>query len=328
MKGFAMKFRTTSRIPTVVGALTASALALAACGDDGGSATASEDSVASGVDLSGVSITVGSKEYPEQLILGQILVQALEGAGADVTDQTGLAGTNVARAALVQGETDVYYEYTGTAWLTILKETRPINDAEELFDAVAAAEEKNGISWFARAPFNNTYAVGATADTAESTGVTSLSEYAEFVQDNPEEATICASAEFRTRDDGLPGLEKHYGFTQPPGTVFTAESTVVYEAADKGECAFLNLVSTDARIAENDIVVLEDDKAFFPVYNPAVSMNSDVYAEHEEQYNELFNPISELLTQETILELNGAVELDGLPADGVALDFLEENGIL
>ena len=324
-----MKTLTIRRVTGVMATLLASGVALASCGGDGDTGTvASEGSLASTVDLSGVSISVGSKEYPEQEILGEMLVQVLEAAGATVTDKTGLAGTNVTRAALESGEIDVYYEYTGTAWLTIFGETRPIDDAQKLFETVAAVDKKNGISWFARAPFNNTYALGAPDETAESLGVTSISEYAELVQNNPEEATICASAEFRTRDDGLPGLEKRYGFTQPRGTVFDVEQTVVYAAVEQGKCNFLYLTSTDARIQEEGIRVLEDDEAFFPVYNPAVTMNSDVYTATEKKYDKLFGPISDLLTQETIMGLNGAVEVKGLPADGVVQDFLEQHDII
>jgi osmoprotectant transport system substrate-binding protein len=323
-----MKISNVMRSAGVMATLVASAVALAACGGGDGAATASEDSVASTVDLNGVKISVGSKEYPEQVILGQITVQALEGAGATVTDKTGLSGTNVARAALEKGEIDVYWEYTGTAWTTFFKETKIIDDPQQFFEAVRAADEKNDISWFALAPFNNTYAVGATAEAAEATGVTSISEYAELAATNPEDAMLCASSEFSTRDDGLPGLEKLYGFMLPREFVFPAESTVVYEAASKGECDFLNLVSTDSRIAKEGIVVLDDDKSFFPIYNPAVNMRSDVYAADKEQYDKLFGAISELLTQEKILELNSGVELDGLPAEVVAKDFLEESGIL
>lgn len=325
-----MKIRNTRRGTTgLTAALLASAMVLTACG--GGEDTtvaASEDSVASSIDLSGVNISVGSKEYPETVIMGQMLVQSLEAAGATVTDNTGLAGTAVAREALETGEIDVYYEYTGTAWLTILQQTEPIDDAEELFEAVRAADEENDISWFARAPFNNTYALGATAEAAESTGVSTLSDFAELVQENPEEVTLCASAEFSTREDGLPGLEQHYGFTMSQSSVFPVEQTVVYEAVARGECNFLYLVSTDARIAEEGVVVLEDDKSFFPVYNPSVTMRSEVYAEHEEDYNTLFEAIGDLLTQETIIELNGLVELQGLPADRVAQDFLEQQKII
>lgn len=320
-----MKTRTIRRVTAT---LLVSGVALTSCGGDGDTGVASEGSLASTVDLSGVNISVGSKEYPEQEILGEILVQSLEAAGATVTDKTGLAGTNVTRAALESGKIDVYYEYTGTAWLTVFAETRPIDDAQKLFETVAAVDKKNGISWFARAPFNNTYALGAPDETAERLGVSSISEYAELVRTNPEEATLCASAEFRTRDDGLPGLEKRYGFTQQRGTVFDVEQTVVYAAVEQGKCNFLYLTSTDARIQEEGIRTLDDDEAFFPVYNPAVTMSSDVYTANEKQYDELFGPISDLLTQETIVELNGAVEVDGLPADKVVQEFLEKHDII
>ena len=324
-----MKIRTISRTTGATATLLVSAVALAGCGGGGDSVTeAAEGSLASTVDLSGVSISVGSKEYPEQKILGELLVQSLQAAGATVTDKTGLAGTNVARAALESGEINTYYEYTGTAWLTIFKQTKPIADPEKLFDAVAAEDQKNGISWFARAPFNNTYGMGASPDAAKSTGVKTMSDYAELTRTNPEDATLCASAEFKTRDDGLPGLEKHYGFTQPKGTVYPVEQTVIYQAVKQDKCNFIYLVSTDSRLSKEGIVVLDDDESFFPVYNPAVNMTSEVYDAHKKQYDELFGPISELLTQETILELNGKVELDGLPADKVVKEFLEKHKII
>lgn len=317
------------RISGVVSTLLFSAVALGACGTgEETNSVAADGSLASSVDLSGVNIAVGSKEYPEQEILGQILVQTLRAAGATVTDKTKLAGTNVTRAALETGEIDVYYEYTGTAWLTIFGETRAINDPQELFETVRRVDKKNDISWFALAPFNNTYALGAPAEVAERHGVNSISDYAKLVRTNPDEATLCASAEFRTRDDGLPGLEERYEFTQSQETVFNVEQTVIYAAVEQNKCNFLYLTSTDARIQEKGIVVLEDDKSFFPVYNPAVTMRSEVYTANEEQYDKLFGQISELLTQEVILELNGAVEVKGLPADKVAEKFLEEHEIV
>jgi len=292
------------------------------------SAAAAGGPVAKSVDLKGVKITAGSKEYTEQRILGQIIVKALKAAGADVKDQTGLNGTKVARAALTSGQIDAYYEYTGTGWLTILQETKPISDAQELFTSVRDGDVKNKITWFALAPFNNTYAVGVTEAAAASTGVKTISQYAELARKEPAKAKICASAEFTTREDGLPGLEKHYDFKLPSSAVFQAESTVEFEAAKKGDCDFLRLDSTDARILANKIVALEDDKNFFPVYNPAITMRTEVYEAHKAQYDTLFEAISKLLTQEAILGLNVAVELDGLPADKVAEDWLKKNGII
>lgn len=323
-----MKIASVSRLSGLTAMLAASALALSACGGGGTTAKGSEGSLASTVDLSGVSITIGSKEYPEQKILGEILIQTLEASGAKVKDKTGLAGTNVARAALEGSQIDAYYEYTGTAWLTVFKKTEAIADPDALFDAVKKVDAGNDISWFAPAPFNNTYGVGASPDATAKTGVSTMSEYAELTRTNPDEATLCASAEFKTRDDGLPGLEKKYGFTQPKGTVYPVEQTVIYQAVKQKKCNFMYLVSTDSRLAKNKITVLDDDKTFFPIYNPAVNMRSDIYNADKAAYDKLFDAIGPLLTQDQILELNGKVELDGLPADQVVTKFLEAKKII
>ncbi|WP_248761127.1 glycine betaine ABC transporter substrate-binding protein [Pseudarthrobacter sp. SSS035] len=324
-----MKIGKNIRVSAVTATLVVSAMALTACGgSDGGATTGSAGSLASTVDLSGVTMSVGSKEYPEQKILGEILVQTLEAAGAKVTDKTGLAGTNVARAALESGEINAYYEYTGTAWLTIFKKTNPITDPNALFDAVRADDATNDISWFAPAPFNNTYGLGASPDAAKGTGVKTLSDYAELARTNPKEATLCASAEFATRDDGLPGLEKAYDFKQPEGTVYPVEVTVIYQAIQQKKCNFMYLVSTDSRLAKEHITVLDDDKTFFPIYNPAVNMTGNIYDANKAKYDKLFDAVAKLLTQDTILELNGQVELDGLPADLVVQKFLQKHKII
>lgn len=315
----------------IVAATVAVSVTLAGC--SGGATTpaspaSAEGALASSIDLEGVEITVGSKEYTEQRILGQLLVQALTAAGAKVNDQTGLQGTAVARTALTTGEIDTYYEYTGTAWLNILQNTEAIQDADELFDAVREAEVENDITWVAPAPMNNTYAVGVTAEAAKETGVETISDFAELARTDPSQISLCSSVEFSTRSDGLPGLEEAYDFKLPESSIFNAESTVEFEAAEKGDCNFLRLDSTDARIAANNIVTLEDDENYFPVYNPAVNIRTDVYEAHKAEYDELFTAISELLTQEAILNLNAAVELDGIPAEKVAEDFLSKNGII
>lgn len=323
-----MKSRSTI-VRTTVGLLALVAVALTGCADtSSGGRSASSGSVASQVDLTGVTLTVGSKEYTEQKVLGQLMLQSLKATGAQVKDQIGLNGTKVARAALTSGQIDAYYEYTGTGWLTILRQTQPINDPQQLFASVRDADAKNNVSWFALAPMNDTYAVGATAEAARGTGVTTLSQYAELARTSPERAKLCSSAEFATREDGLPGLEKAYGFTLPDSAVFQAERTVEFEAAKKGDCNFLRLDSTDSRILKNGVVTLVDDKKFFPVYNPAITMRSEVYAAHRAQYDRLFTAISALLTQDNIMKLNAEVELDGLPADKVALRFLKTNGII
>jgi osmoprotectant transport system substrate-binding protein len=157
------------------GALPALLLALslaAACGggsDDAGGSGAADtgDSIAAEVDLAGVSLTAGSKEFTEQLILGQILVQALEATGAEVEDRTNITGTNTVRSVLTSGEIDVYYEYTGTGWINILGNDQPVPGSEAQFEAVREADAANGVTWFAPAAANNTYAIAANAEAVE-----------------------------------------------------------------------------------------------------------------------------------------------------------------
>lgn len=320
------------RRPCIAAAVATLAVVLAGCGSASSGAASTEaadGSVASGVDLAGVQISVGSKEYTEQLVLGSIMVQALQAAGAEVEDQTGLTGTKVVRAALESGQIDAYYEYTGTAWLTILQNTEPVQDPEELFERVQTVDADNDITWFARAPFNNTYAMVASPGAFERTGVSTISAYADLVRTDPAAASLCSSAEFTTREDGLPGVEQAYEFDLPADSIVSTEQAISMTALAKDElCNFSYATSTDPQIQTFDLTVLEDDKAFFPVYNPAVNMRTDVYEAHQAEYDELFGAISELLTQDTILDLNGQVEIDGIPVERVAEGFLTDNGII
>lgn len=330
----------TSRAVTLISVVTASMALLAGCASSSPSTSsvdasqeestdAPRESVASAVDLSDVQIVVGSKEYTEQLILGSIMVQALRAAGAEVEDQTGLTGTKVVRSALESEQVDAYYEYTGTAWLTILQNTEPVQDPQQLFEKVQTADAANGISWFALAPFNNTYAMVASPSSFERTGVSTISEYAALANEDADAATLCASAEFTTREDGLPGLENVYSFDLPASSLVSTEQAISLTALAKDDlCNFSYVTSTDPQIEVYDLTVLEDDKAFFPVYNPAVNMRSDLYEEHQNAYDELFGAISSELTQETILRLNSQVEIDGVPVDKVAEGFLTDSGII
>jgi osmoprotectant transport system substrate-binding protein len=134
------------------------------------------------VDLSGASLTVGSKEFTEQLILGNITKLALEDAGADVDDQIGLVGSTAVRDAIVAGDVDIYWEYLGTGWVTYLENEQGIPDPQEQFEAVREADAANGITWLEPAPFNNTYAIATTNETAEEQGITSISDIRELIE--------------------------------------------------------------------------------------------------------------------------------------------------
>jgi osmoprotectant transport system substrate-binding protein len=311
--------------------MLAGALVLAACGDDTGTGGGGGEGGGGGgtdVDLSGVSLSVGSKEFTEQLILGQVLVQALEAAGAEVDDRTNLTGTSVVRQSLESGEIDLYYEYTGTGWITILGETEPVPGAQEQFDAVKEKDAANDITWFARADANNTFAIAANAEAVDEFGVESISDWAEVVNEDPAKGRLCSSAEFINRDDGLPGVEQTYGFDLPGDQVVQLEPALVYTQVGAGEdCDFAVVFATDGQIAGQDLTVLEDDKGFFPPYNLAVTMKTQVYDENAEKFDDLLGQVSEALTDDKLTELNARVDVDGEDPKDVAADFLSEIGL-
>lgn len=135
------------------------------------------------IDLSGASFTVGSKEFTEQLILGQLTMLVLEEAGADVRDQTGLVGSTTVREALTSGQIDMYWEYLGTGWVTYLDNTEAIPDVDEQYQALQDADAPNGVSWLPPAPFNNTYAIAMTQERSDELGITRISQIGDLLQE-------------------------------------------------------------------------------------------------------------------------------------------------
>jgi osmoprotectant transport system substrate-binding protein len=312
--------------------LVVTLLVVAGCDGAGGSGGGNVGGSDAGeqVSLSGAELTVGSKEFTEQLILGQITLQALEAAGATVEDQIGLAGTVAARKALESGEIDMYWEYTGTGWITHLGHTDPIPDRQEQFEAVAKEDlQKNDIKWLdPPAPANNTYAIAVRSEAYEDLGVEKLSDFKQLIEENPEEATICVGTEFSTRDDGLPGLEKAYGFQFPSENVVKIDEGQIYQETDKGErCNFGEVFQTDGRIANLDLELVEDDKNFFPIYNPALNVSKETIEEYP-QIEKLFAPISEKLTTKELQKLNAKVDVEGQLEDQVAEEWLSEHGFI
>lgn len=320
--------------------LSAIALILAACTTGGtgaspvattaaappASAGSPAASAAGSVDLAGKSFTVGSKEFTEQLILGQITKLVLEDAGATVTDETGLVGSPVVREALVSGDIDMYWEYTGTGWITHLKNTAPVPGTREQFEAVRDADAANNIVWLDPAPLNNTYAIALATEKATELSLATLSDAATYATANPAAATICAASEFLARDDGLPGLEAAYGMKF--ATPATLELGLIPPAIDTGtDCLFGEVFATDARIASLGLTVLEDDKSFFPAYEPSLNVRKEVF-DASPELADLFAPVAAALDTTTMTGLNAKVDVDGEEAADVASQFLTEKGLI
>ncbi len=322
--------------PRLLAALAVVALAVTACGGSGGGTAGGGGAGGGGgslgaVDLSGQTFTVGSKEFTEQLILGQIAIQALQATGATVNDKTGIQGTTNVRQALVSNQIDMYWEYTGTGWTVELGHTTADapKDSKKLFQAVAAEDlAKNKIKWLDPAPMNNTYAIATAQGREQQLGVTDMSSYAALANRDPAKASLCGAAEFLTRDDGLPGLQKAYGFTLPQSSIAEVDLGVIYTRVPKGDpCNFGEVFATDGRISANKLEIVPDDKNFFVNYNVAMTMRQDVFDKNP-KLAEVFNPIAAKLTTETMRGLNERVDVNGeLPAD-VAKDFLTQNGFI
>jgi osmoprotectant transport system substrate-binding protein len=306
-----------------------------AAATDGGatspSAAATDEGAASppsggDVDLSGVELTVASKEFTEQLILGEITVQVLEAAGATVDNQVGLIGSDVVRGALTSGEVDMYWEYTGTGWINHLENETPVAGTEEQYVAVRDADAANGIVWLEPAPLNNTYAIAVASETATELELTTVSDLAAHAGENPEGATLCAASEFLGRNDGLPGLEAAYGYEF--SDVATVELGLIPDQIDSGEnCVFGEVFATDSRMAALDLLVLEDDLAFFPVYEPSLNVRQEVF-DANPGLADLFAPVAAALDTVTMTGLNSEVDQGGSEPADVAADFLQEAGLI
>ncbi|MDO5628454.1 MAG: glycine betaine ABC transporter substrate-binding protein [Mobilicoccus sp.] len=277
--------------------------------------------------LAGVSVAVGGKNFTEQLVLCEIIAQRLEALSAAVQRTCGIAGSATVRQALTSGNIDVYYEYTGTGWITFLQETEPIPDPVEQFEAVRERDADNGVTWLDPAPANNTYAVAAASDYAAEKGISTLSEYAELVASDPAAASYCGGSEFLGRDDGWAGVQQAYGFSLPAAQTNTLDEGAIYQAVANGSpCRFGTVFATDGRIKGLGLTVLEDDQNFFPFYNVALNVRTPVLEEHP-QIGSVMAPVSALLTDEVLQELNARVDVEGEQPEQVARDWLRKYGL-
>lgn len=309
---------TTVKATTLTAAGLSLALALSACGGGGGGGEAGGEG-----ELSGAQLAVGSKEFTESILLAQITAVALENAGAEVEDKTGISGSATVREALETGEVDMYWEYTGTGWVNILGNSTE-DVPEELYGAVSEADAENNIAWLEPAPFENTYRIAVLSSFAEENGLATMSDAAAYINENPNEGAVCAASEFINRDDGLPGLEEAYGFEF--SSVVELDLNLIYTQVGE-ECNFGEVFSTDARIVSNDLTVLEDDKKFFVEYQGAMTLRQETLDEYP-AIADIMAPISEALTNETITELNGRIDNDGEQPRDVAEEWLEDEGLL
>ncbi|MEJ5913019.1 glycine betaine ABC transporter substrate-binding protein [Pseudokineococcus sp. 1T1Z-3] len=280
--------------------------------------------------LQGAQIGVAGKSFTEQLILSKVLAISLEVAGADVVDRSGIPGSVAARSSLLAGDSDVQFEYTGTAWLTYLDQTETIPDPQEQYAAVRDLDAENGLTWLPPSPLNNSYGFAMGPDVAAELGITDFSEIADLP---PEQRTFCLEPEFQSRSDGFTPLLETYGIPlgEPDGVprdnVGVYDTGIVYSETAAGSCNFGEVFTTDGRISSLDLTVLEDDEGFFPAYNASLVVRSDTLAAYP-ALADVLQPVSDALDNETLIDLNLRVDVEGEEPAYVARDWLASEGFI
>jgi osmoprotectant transport system substrate-binding protein len=269
------------------------------------------------------TIKVSSKEFTEQFILGNMYKLLLEDAGFDA-EYSPVGGTSENHQALVEGQIDIYPEYTGTALLTHLGMSYdPSMSAEDVYNAVKAAyEEQFGLTWLAQTAFNNTYCLTMTQEKAAELGVVTVSDLSTKAPD----LIFGTTQEFTERDDGLPGLQAVYGGFEFK-EVLGLDPGLLYSGLDEGDIDVTTCFGTDGQIAAYNLVVLQDDKNFWPPYPVAPVIRQDLLDEYPEIADAL-NKLAPLLDGTTMSGLNWEVAGNAREADEVARTFLLEKGLI
>lgn len=311
---------------TALAAVTA--LTLAGCGGlDASGPSASGGSLAQAGNLEGVNYIVGGKNFDEQLVLCEITVAALESVGGNVTPRCNLGGTDVARQALLSGDINTYWDYTGTAWASFFKETQRIPDDNELYRLVAERDlQENQLVWLDKANFNNTYAFAVNGEKAQQENLNTLSDMAAYINAG-KPGKVCVETEYNSRDDGLRGLQQTYGFQVGGDRLDVLATGAIYQATRDGDCTFGLVFTTDGRIPGLGLKVLEDDKKYHVTYNAAPIVREETYNQNP-AIRQVMAPIAAALDYQTMLSLNGKVSSEGQDARTVARDWLTEKGFI
>ena len=316
-------------------ALIACVLILPACGDDeettpggpgqtGAQTTAAENQITRNEANSKVTLTIGSKNFTEQKVLGEIYAQALEAAGYGVEKDLNLGDEKTALKALETGQIDAYPEYTGTALLSffgVQADEIPKDPAEAAEQAQEGFAEK-GLKAFEPTPFTSSNEVAVTQDTADELSLQKISDLA----DHAGELTLYGSPECRRRLDCLLGLQEVYGLDFKK--FVPTDIANRHEVLTSGRADVSIVFTTDPQIRREGFVLLEDDKGMFPPYNSMLVVKQDRADEAGADLERVVGLVQRGLTDEAMQELNARVDLDKKDPATVAQEYLSESGLV
>jgi osmoprotectant transport system substrate-binding protein len=268
------------------------------------------------------AIKVGSKDFTEQFIVGEMYALTLEQAGFTVERKLNLGGTPVAQAALENDEIDLYPEYTGTGLLTVLK-LPAISDPPKVLQTVSEGyKQKYNLTWLDPSPMNNTQALAMTEVGAKKFGVRTISQMAAKAN----ELTLIGPPEFEVREDGLPGIKAKYGNFDLK-EYKSVDAGLRYKGLVDGEADVAVAFGTDGEIGAFKLVVLEDDKQLFPPYQVAPVVRQETLDANPKLAAAL-NALAPKLTTEVMQRLNYEVSDKQREPAEVAKEFLTQQGVL
>jgi osmoprotectant transport system substrate-binding protein len=279
------------------------------------------------INLEGQSYTVGGKDSDQQQVLCEIAIAALQSVGAQVEERCDLGDTEAVRNALLRGDIDLYWENTGTAWVSFLKE-KPISGASPQYRAVEKRDlAENQVVWLEPTWFNDTDAFAMKKETAEQLGVKSLSDMAGHLRSGAP-GNLCVDPEYQQRaEGGLPGLLQTYDFQVAPDRLRVLENGIYQAVADGTECLFGLVSPADPRLGELGLRLLRDDKKYHTSYNSAVSIRQDAY-EANPDIARVFAPIAHKFTDGVMAELTRQMAEEDRSARQVAREWLRKMGFI
>jgi osmoprotectant transport system substrate-binding protein len=277
-------------------------------------------------------INIGTKNFTEQFVVGNLMYLFLEGRGFDVELRTGMSST-VLREAMENGSLDLCMDYTGTQWLSYTGHEFKGSSPEQMYEQVKQNDAERGLIWMNPIWCNNTYAIAVTRRFSEENNVKTLSDFAEYVRSNEGKVHFASDFEFYSRPDGILGLQLHYGFAFQPDYVTTVLPGLTFEYLAEGRSVAAMVFGTDPVVVKNDWVVLQDDKNFWPPYDLAPYARKEVLDANpglEDALQELVNafPDDPAAARAEMTALNAKVDVELMEPEEAAQQWLEDKGLL
>ncbi len=308
----------SSRILRGVALLGVAAMALVGCSDAG----ETEEGQGSMPQGTSQRVTLGTKNFTESVIMGELYAQALSTNGYQVTLRKNVGPTEVIDEALQDGDIDGYPEYLGVA-ATVLAGEDVLGMSEEETASVASDfYESRGQTLSEQTPFEDVDAIATTTLFAQENALQSIADLREL-----DSFTLGARPEFEERQQGFAGMQNVYGLTNGVFTPIDIEAT--YNALFQGDVDTANVFSTDAQLESGDYRVLEDTERIFGYQHVALVIDEDKLSSlGGDEFMEVINDVNSELTQDVVIEMNGAVNLEERNPEDVATQFLRDRGLL